>query len=333
MAADHSMNTCVFGPVPSRRLGRSLGINNIPPKACTYSCVYCQLGRTIHLLRARRSFYDPQAIAEAVSARVDQVRRRGGQIDYLTFVPDGEPTLDANLGREVELLRPLGLPIAIISNSSLLWLDDVRRELAAMDWVCLKVDAARQETWHKINRPHRSLDLEAMLDGILTFAAEFTGRLVTETMLVRGLNDSRGEVENVGLFLAAVKPSVAYLAIPTRPPAERWVASPDEETLHQAYQVLRQFVDRVEFLTAYEGTEFLASGDAERDLLSITSVHPMREDAVQALLQHQGEGWETVERLLQQGRLVKLTYGGATFYMRRLRQQQAGRNPTSPGLP
>ncbi len=308
----------VFGPAPSRRLGRSLGINNIPPKECTYSCVYCQIGRTLRLQRARRPFYEPQAIANAVRTRVQHVRSQGGAIDYLTFVPDGEPTLDVNLGREAELLHDLGIPMAIISNSSLLWLDDVRRDLAAMDWVSLRVDTARPETWRKVNRPHRSLDLGAVLDGIRAFADDFARRLVTETMLVRGLNDSPGEVEHVGGFLATVKPSVAYLAIPTRPPAETWVTGPDEETLHQAYQVLRQCVGRVEFLTAYEGTEFAASGDAERDLLSITSVHPMREDAVQALLLRQGESWETVEHLLQQGKLVKLTYEGATFFMRRL---------------
>lgn len=308
----------VFGPVPSRRVGRSLGINNIPPKACTYSCVYCQIGRTTHLQRARRTFYDPEAIANATRARVQDVRRQGGAIDYLTFVPDGEPTLDVNLGREVELVRHLGIPTAIISNSSLPSLDDVRRDLAAMDWVSLKIDTIQQETWRKLNRPHSSLDLGKVLDGIRVFAGEFAGQLVSETMLVRGLNDSLAEVEAVGQFLATVKPSVAYLAIPTRPPAETWVASPDEETLHRAYQVLQQFIDRVEFLTACEGIEFSASGNAVNDLLSIASVHPMREDAVQALLERQGESWETVEHLLRQGKLVKVTYEGATFYTRRL---------------
>lgn len=329
---NHAMNTYVFGPVPSRRLGRSLGINNIPPKACTYGCVYCQLGRTTRLLRTRRSFYDPQEIAEAVAARVDQVRPCGEQIDYLTFVPDSEPTLDANLGREAELLRRLGLPIAIISNGTHLWREDVRRDLALMDFVSVKVDTTRRATWTRINRPHRSLDLEAVLDGVRTFASGFPGRLVTKTMLVRGLNDSKDQLEDVGRYLATLNPSVAYLAIPTRPPAEPWVASPGEEDLHEAFRTLQRFVHTVEFLTAYEGTGFSASGDAEQDLLSITAVHPMREDAVEALLHRQGCSWETVERLLQQGRLVKLTYRGDTFYMRRLRQQEAGRKPASPGL-
>jgi wyosine [tRNA(Phe)-imidazoG37] synthetase (radical SAM superfamily) len=97
-----------FGPVPSRRLGRSLGINNIPPKVCTFSCVYCQLGRTIKMQVERRAFFEPQKILSAVCDKIEKTRHSGESIDYVTFVPDGEPTLDPNLGREIELLRPLG---------------------------------------------------------------------------------------------------------------------------------------------------------------------------------------------------------------------------------
>ena len=130
-----------FGPVPSRRLGRSLGINNIPPKVCTYSCIYCQVGRTLDMQVERRSFYNPDDIAAEVREKVEKAKAVGESIDYLTFVPDGEPTLDANLGREIELLRPLGLKIAVISNGSLITRTDVRDELMQADWVSLKVDS------------------------------------------------------------------------------------------------------------------------------------------------------------------------------------------------
>ena len=118
-----------FGPVPSRRLGRSLGINNIPPKVCTYSCVYCQLGRTIKMKVERGAFYEPDEILQDVHDKVEKAREAGEVIDYLTFVPDGEPTLDINFGREIELLRPLGIKIAVITNSSLIWREDVREAL------------------------------------------------------------------------------------------------------------------------------------------------------------------------------------------------------------
>jgi wyosine [tRNA(Phe)-imidazoG37] synthetase (radical SAM superfamily) len=123
-----------FGPVPSRRLGRSLGINNIPPKVCTYSCVYCQVGKTTRMQVDRMPFYDPEAVCRDVRRQIADARRKGEAIDYLTFVPDGEPTLDVNLGNEIELLKSLGLKIAVITNGALAWRKDVRADLAKADW-------------------------------------------------------------------------------------------------------------------------------------------------------------------------------------------------------
>jgi wyosine [tRNA(Phe)-imidazoG37] synthetase (radical SAM superfamily) len=168
-----------FGPVPSRRLGRSLGINNIPPKICTYACVYCQLGRTIQMQIERQAFYRPEEVVDAVRDKVQKARESGEAIDYLTFVPDGEPTLDVNLGREIARLRPLGIRIAVISNGSLMWREDVRADLMDADWVSLKVDSMRDDVWRRIDRPHGTLRLGAILDGMLEFAESFRGELVT----------------------------------------------------------------------------------------------------------------------------------------------------------
>ena len=146
-----------FGPVPSRRLGRSLGINNIPPKVCTYACVYCQLGQTNKMRIERQAFCGTEVILGEVRDRVASAFDQGDAIDYLTFVPDGEPTLDLNLGVEISALRELGIPIAVISNASLIWREDVRAELMAADWVSLKLDAILLPTWRRIDRPHGSL--------------------------------------------------------------------------------------------------------------------------------------------------------------------------------
>ncbi len=151
-----------FGPVPSRRLGRSLGINNIPPKVCSYSCAYCQVGKTMQMEVERRPFYPPGEILDEVRAKVKKSEELGQAIDYLTFVPDGEPTLDSNLGREIEMLKSLGTKIAVISNASLIWMEGVREELSKADWVSLKVDAIEETAWRKINHPHRSLKLESI---------------------------------------------------------------------------------------------------------------------------------------------------------------------------
>ena len=311
-----------FGPVPSRRLGRSLGINNIPPKVCTYACVYCQLGRTIKVQVERRAFYASGEILEAVQDKVKRAREIGETIDYLTFVPDGEPTLDVNLGREIELFKPLGIKIAVITNASLIWRENVREALMEADWVSLKVDSTREEVWRRINRPHGTLQLTSILDGMLEFTKAYRGELATETMLVEGVNDGDGHVKEVADFLARLKPAKAYLSIPTRPPAEEWVRPPGEEAINRAYQILNERVDQVEYLIGYEGNAFAFTGNVEEDLLSITAVHPMREEAVSEFLARAGTDWPVVRKLIAQGQLIEMEYDGRKFYMRKLDGRQ-----------
>jgi len=318
LIAEGEEQAITFGPVPSRRLGRSFGINNIPPKTCSYSCVYCQLGRTSKMQTERLAFHPPGEIYQEVLNRVRDAKQAGETIDYLTFVPDGEPTLDIHLGEEIDLLRPLGIRVAVISNASLIRQADVRSDLADADWVSVKVDAVDKSTWRKVNRPHRSLRLDAIRDGLLEFAEGFGGRLVTETMLVRGANDDDKHVERLAAFVGCLKPAIAYIAVPMRPPAETWVEVPGMDAMIKAYRTFAERVDRVEFLTGYEGNEFAFSESVEESLLSITSVHPMREEAVDELLTRAGEDWIIVRRLVAQGRLVELDHGGHTFYMRKL---------------
>lgn len=305
-----------FGPVPSRRLGRSLGINNIPPKTCTYSCVYCQLGRTPRLQLARQSFYSPEDITQAVQNRVQQAQTAGEVIDYLTFVPDGEPTLDLNLGRTIQMLKPLGIPIAVITNSSLIDSLEVQDDLSAADWVSLKLDAFHQAIWQRIDRPHGRLRLSEILQGALAFARYYAGSLATETMLVAGVNDEEEHLASIAEFLNLLRPDVAYLSIPTRPPAEGWVKAPNEYTLVRAYQVFSAHVGHVEWLIGYEGDAFAATGDIVSDLLSITAVHPMRQEAVVSLLRRNGAGWDVVEEMIRNGHLKELEYGGRKYYLR-----------------
>ncbi len=314
----------VFGPVPSRRLGRSLGINNIPPKICTYSCVYCQLGNTLRMRVKREAFYAPEQILKDVQNKIAKVKKAGETIDYLTFVPDGEPTLDVNLGREIDLLKSLGIKIAVITNSSLIWQEAVRQDLLKADWVSLKMDAVRQEVWRQVNRPHGKIELTAILDGALAFARAFEGELATETMLVAGVNDDDDHIGAVADFVARLSPSTAYLSIPTRPPAEAWVHPPAEPVINRVYQIFSERMaahrqpPSVEYLIGYEGNAFAFTGDVEQDILSITSVHPMREDAVSDFLQRAGADWSVIHDLIAQERMIELQYDEKKFYMRKL---------------
>jgi wyosine [tRNA(Phe)-imidazoG37] synthetase (radical SAM superfamily) len=266
----------------------------------------------------RASFYEPKEIFQQVKEKIEKSREIGLKIDYLTFVPDGEPTLDANLGREIDLLRPLGIKVAVITNGSLIVHEDMRKELAQADWVSLKVDCTREEVWRKINRPQPTLQLPAILAGMLEFSLAFKGELVTETMLVHNINDKSDQLREVAVFLERLQPAKAYVSVPTRPPAEKWAKPPEEERLNEAYQVFTEHLKGVEYLIDYEGTDFTLTGDPEEDILSITAVHPMRQEALKELLLKAGMDWSMVDRLLQQGELLELVYRGRNFYMRKL---------------
>ena len=310
----------VFGPVPSRRLGKSLGINNIPPKICTYSCIYCQLGRTHNMQISRREFYKPEEIMRAVEKKVKDAREKGEPIDYLTFVPDGEPTLDINLGKEIDLIKSLslGIKIAVITNSSLIWKEDVRDDLHKADWVSLKIDAVSQDIWRRIDRPHGSLKLDKIWDGISEFSRIFNGELATETMLIQDVNDDVKEVEQVADLIAKLNPKKSYVSIPTRPPAEKTATPATEYEINRAYQIFKVRGIDVEYLIGYEGNAFAYTGNVEEDLLSITSVHPMREEGIEEFLTKAKAGWRLVKKLIDEDKLIQVEYKDKKFYMRKL---------------
>ena len=306
----------VFGPVPSRRLGRSLGINNIPPKHCSYSCLYCQVGPTKATETQPRAFYSPEAVFDAVEQHLEKLKARKETVDYLTFVPDGEPTLDAHLGKSIELLRGLNLKIAVISNASLIWQNQVREILKMADWVSLKVDSVDASVWRRINRPCEGLELDDILSGMLTFAVDFKGMLVTETMLLEGINTADDSIARLTAFLQKLAPDKVYLAIPTRPTAESSVSAPGAETLNRIYQCVSRIMPDVELLTGYEGDAFASTGNFTEDILAITAVHPMRKDAVLKLLAKTVSDWSVVQQLLDCGKLREIKYQGNYFYLR-----------------
>jgi wyosine [tRNA(Phe)-imidazoG37] synthetase (radical SAM superfamily) len=320
-----SGSALVYGPVPSRRLGRSLGINNFESKVCDYSCVYCQAGRTTRMETNRRAFASPDRVLAEAGDRIRELRRDGEFLDYLTFVSDGEPTLDSNLGLEIDRLKTYGIDVAVITNSSLIGRKDVRDDLALADWVSLKFDAIDSDLWRRVNAPHSSLDLTGIKSGARRFARDYSGTLTTETMLVRGINDSEQSVRAVAGFLSTLSPEVAYLSVPTRPPARSWVQPPDEEVLARAFSVFDRALPRVELLIGYEGDSFSSTGNLEQDLLSITAVHPMRENAVDELVSRTGSKWSVVSSLVNDERLITTEYRGERYYLRALQRSQRRR--------
>ena len=263
-----------------------------------------------------RIFYQPEHVFNEVKSHVLKLREQQGSIDYLTFVPDGEPTLDDNLGKTIKLLRDLDIKIAIITNGSLIWRKKVREILQLADWVSLKVDSVDESLWRQINHPNKYLNLQKILSAMLSFASDFDGFLATETMLLEGLNTDDTNIAGLVGFLQQLAPNKAYLAIPTRPTAEQGIYAPDTDSLNHIYQTVNRSIPKVELLTGYEGNAFASSGDPVMDLLAITAVHPMRKEAVQTLLEKTKTNWCIVRELIEQNKLREIEYNGNTFYLR-----------------
>ena len=267
----------------------------------------------------RQEFYKPEEIFKDVNKKVKEAEARAEPIDYLTFVSDGEPTLDIHLGEVIELLKEIGIRIAIITNASLISRKDVRDDLRGADWVSVKVDTVSNDIWRRLNRPRRSLKLDEILTGILEFSRTLQGDLFTETMIIKDINNMPGEIEKIADFIAKVNPKKSYISIPTRPPAEKWVQSVSEYAFSVAYHIFSERHIDVECLIGYEGNAFAYTGNVEEDLLSITSVHPMRKDAVKEYLAKANADWEVVEKLIREEKLIEVAYKESKFYTRRFR--------------
>jgi len=266
----------------------------------------------------RQFFYEPDEVVEVVRKKVVDLRAEGEKIDYLSFVPDGEATLDINLGREIDMLREFDIDIAVITNASIIDDPDVQHELAKADLVSLKVDAVRERAWRAVDRPHGRLSLDSILEGMIQFSKMYKGKLLTETLMLAGANDSEEDITASARFIAGLNADFSYICIPTRPPTENWVQAPSEETINRAFQIYSSFVDNVECLLGMESGSFGFSGDVELDILGITAVHPMRDAAVGELLERAGEDWAIIDRMVEEEKIVELTHNGGKFYFRKL---------------
>jgi wyosine [tRNA(Phe)-imidazoG37] synthetase (radical SAM superfamily) len=310
----------VFGPIPSRRLGRSLGINTLDKKACTYGCVYCQTGKTELYLNDRIPFEDPDNVFKEVKRKIEKVRKLGESIDYLTFAPGGEPTLDINLGLIIDKVKVFNIPVAVITNATLMTRQDVRSDLSKANLVSVKVDSVIEESWRKINNPHEKLKLKSILESIIEFSNSYNGELLTETMLVAGVNDNTDHASKLSEYLLKVKPDNSFISVPTRPPAEKWVKAPSEEIVNIFYQVIFRKIEKVALLIHSEGSNFTSTGDESEDLLNIVAVHPMREDTVRQFLVKSRKNWDLVKDLIAEGKIVRVNYGESYFYMKSIKK-------------
>jgi wyosine [tRNA(Phe)-imidazoG37] synthetase (radical SAM superfamily) len=271
----------VFGPVPSRRLGQSLGIDTIPLKTCNWNCVYCQLGRTQPLTNERKEYVPRDEILSQVKEALHAHAQ--GEIDWVTFVGSGEPLLHSCMGYLIRQVKEITeLPVAVITNGSLLYLPEVRQELLEADAILPSLDAGTSELYRKINRPHPELTFARLVEGLIDFRQEYHGRLWVEVMLVRGLNDTPQTLVDIVAVLQEIKPDEVHLNLPTRPPAETWVQPPTAESLMRAMAILG---GSAEVVHPAEGSFDLSGYEDPIDaIIGIITRHPMRQEELERSL-------------------------------------------------
>ena len=277
----------VYGPVPSRRLGQSLGIDTIPLKTCNWNCVYCQLGRTEPLVNQRDDYFPPDEILTEIREVLDS--HKPGEIDWVTFVGSGEPTLHASIGWLIRKVKEQSdLPVAVITNGSLLYLPEVRLELLAADAVLPSLDAGTAVLYRKINRPHPEVTYKRLIEGLIAFRSEFAGKLWVEVMLVKGLNDTEDALRDIAAALSLIEPDEVHINLPTRPPVEIWVQPPDEGGLLRARAILG---DIARVVHPAEGSFDLSEYDNLVDaVIGIITRHPMRQEELERTLEKWAPG-------------------------------------------
>ena len=303
----------VFGPVPSQRLGKSLGIDTIPLKTCNWNCIYCQLGRT-HPLTNERMEYVP---CRDIIIELEHALRvhHPGEIDWITFVGSGEPTLHNGLGWLIRQVKRLTeFPVAVITNGSLLYRSEVRTELSAADAVLPSLDAGTLDLYRKINRPWPKLTFQRLVDGLGLFRREYTGKLWVEVMLIKDVNDTETALKEISSIMDSIRPDEVHLSLPTRPPAESWVQPAQEDGLQRARAILGQLA-RV-LVPPQAKSDFIETEDLEGTLMGIITRHPMPEaDLMAGLPAWQPEQVKAaLTRLEARGRTQRVKRFGTWFW-------------------
>ncbi|UZJ40511.1 radical SAM protein [Prosthecochloris sp. SCSIO W1101] len=304
----------VFGPVSSKRLGQSLGVDVLPPKSCTWNCIYCQLGKTRIYVTERREFFPREEILAEIKQAIDG----SAAIDWITFVGSGETTLYKGLGWLIrEIKKITDIPVAVITNGSLLSFEEVRDELLQADAVLPSLNAGSAELFDRIDRPAPGFTYERHIEGLIEFRKVYHGMLWVEVMLIAGMNDSTEALQDIALVLEMVKPDTVHLVLPTRPSTESSVHLPSENAIARARLILSHVVKVVH---PVKGSMNLKStADIIETVIAITRRHPLQErelrNALDELIPDEPDQVELVIRqLLGSGKFKTVTLEDGEVY-------------------
>lgn len=300
----------IYGPVPSRRLGFSLGVDLVPPKTCNLDCVYCQLGRTTNKVVERREY----VAVERILKEVEEVLASHPSIDYITLSGSGEPTLNLGIGELIKGIKGIAsIPVAVLTNGVLLFEGEVREALSKADLVIPSLDAATQSGFRRINRPHPSLKLDEIVEGLINFRRVFTGQIWLEVMLLKGLNDGDSDLFELGRIIERIEPDRVQLNTAIRPPAEPYVEPLTLDELKRAQAILGEGCEIIPSFDYRGGAG--PTPDIEKAVMRVINRRPVTlADLSLSLGVHPTELSRYLASMEEKGLVKGVSYGGDRYY-------------------
>ena len=298
-----------YGPVPSRRLGLSLGVDIVPAKICTLDCIYCQVGRTTRKSIVREDFVD----IGAVLAELEGKLKAGLKADYITIGGSGEPTLNSRLGDLIDGVRRLtDIRVAILTNGTLLYRADVRAECAKADVVCPTLDAADAAVFEAVHRPAPGITIEKLVSGLEQFRREFQGEIWLEVFLVAGVNTDAGQIEKIKDLIQRTRPDKVHLNTAVRPPAEPDVQAVPAEMLDA---IARQIGGNCEVIGAPPAGNERHEKRVQADIVSVLKRRPCSvEDLCTGLAMDRDEVLRHLTHIEDLGVITSERRGDITFF-------------------
>ena len=302
----------LYGPVPSRRLGRSLGVDLVPFKTCTYDCVYCQLGRTTNKTLERKEY----VAAEDILAELERKLAERDKPDYITLAGSGEPTLNAGIGKIIRGIKGMtDIPVAVLTNGSLLWMDEVQEDLMAADLVIPSLDAGDDYLFQYVNRPHEGIPFDRMVEGLAAFTKRFPGEVWLEVLLLAGVTGISSETEKLAAIANGLGVVRIQLNTATRPPAEEFAIALSSEQLLELKGLFHGQVDVISE-NIQEVTEDAALGQAsDADIVALLNRRPCTIEGISAGLSlHPNEVLKRVLLLRQRGVVKAVRKDNSMYY-------------------
>jgi len=305
---DSGKHEYIFGPVPSRRLGRSLGVDLVPFKTCTYDCIYCQLGRTTNKTIERKDWVPTDSVIEQLKEKLDS------KPDYITLSGSGEPTLFSQLEELIYRIKDItDIPVAVLTNGSLLWLPEVRRALKPADLVVPSLDAGSNQIFQYVNRPHPDITFSKMLEGLVKFRNEYTGKYWLEVFLLAGVTTPEIEIKRLKICINSICPDKVQVNTVTRPPAENFAEPVPQKQLNE---LAAQLYENAEVIADYKNVHKQQDFSARReDVLTLLKRRPCSiEDIAAGLGLHRNEVVKYVEELSSEGKIESKPQNQELYY-------------------